>query len=235
VYRRRTIGAATAESVPQLPTQTSLAKIEPMSIDPNAPADAKVDGRRASRQRNLAAVVDAMLELFAEGNFEPGAQEVAERSGVSRRSVFRYFDDMETLGRLAIQRMHDRLSRSMRPDEPVSAPLADRIASLARQRARLFEIGAPAARVLRLRAPFNPLMAEELEKNRLLLDSQVETYFAAEFDAMDPSLRPELLAAVQMLYAFEPFESLLVRGVPHQRAIEVVERAVTGIFASLQG
>ena len=60
-------------------------------------APARPDGRRASRERNRIAVVDALLDLYAEGNLRPGAGEVARRAGLSRRSVFRYFDDLDDL------------------------------------------------------------------------------------------------------------------------------------------
>ena len=69
-----------------------------------------VDGRRASRDRNLNAVVDALLDLFQEGNLRPGADEIAARSGLSRRSVFRYFDALDDLARVAIARQPARVS-----------------------------------------------------------------------------------------------------------------------------
>jgi AcrR family transcriptional regulator len=190
----------------------------------------KVDGRRASRARNLLAVVDAMLELFAEGNLDPGAQEIAERSGVSRRSVFRYFDDMESLGRVAIKVVHDRLAPFMVPPAPVTAPLNERVHALAQQRASLFERAAPAARVLRVRAPFRPLMREELERNRRILDSLVATYFADELDRFDASARQEVLDALCALYSFEMFEFLSAHGPVPAHPQAVVERAVSALL-----
>ena len=48
-----------------------------------------VDGRRVRRDRNRDAVVDALLTLYGEGNLEPGSAEIAERAGLSPRSLFR--------------------------------------------------------------------------------------------------------------------------------------------------
>src|SRR3954449_6870122 len=57
------------------------------------------DGRhrrsRASRRR----IGDAMIELVREGNPSPTAEEVARRAGTAIRTVFRHFDDMESLYR----------------------------------------------------------------------------------------------------------------------------------------
>ena len=62
------------------------------------------DGRTARRDRNREAVLDAVLELFSEDAASPAPDDVAARSGVSLRSVYRYFDDMETLIRAAMAR-----------------------------------------------------------------------------------------------------------------------------------
>ncbi len=63
----------------------------------NETSRAEGDGRRrrstASRQR----IVEAILELAREGAAAPGAEAVAERAGVGRRTVFRLFKDMESL------------------------------------------------------------------------------------------------------------------------------------------
>ena len=45
----------------------------------------------------MAAVLDAVHQLFVEGHHEPAAEEVAARSGVSLRSIYRYFPDREQL------------------------------------------------------------------------------------------------------------------------------------------
>ena len=51
----------------------------------------QTDGRTARRDRNREAVLDAALALFTAGELEPTAAAVAERSGVSLRSVYRYW------------------------------------------------------------------------------------------------------------------------------------------------
>lgn len=205
-----------------------------MSGDDPIPAS-HTDGRRANRERNLLAVVDAMLELYAEGNLDPGAQEVADRSGVSRRSVFRYFDDMEALGRFAIRIIEERLAPYLTPDTPVTASLPDRIHALARQRAAHYRHAAPAARVMRVRAPFKPLMRQELERNRKFFNDQVAAYFAAELDDLPPDVRRETLAAVQLLYAFESFEFLTANHSSLPEARAAIERTVTALFAAALG
>ncbi|MES2096006.1 MAG: TetR/AcrR family transcriptional regulator [Pseudomonadota bacterium] len=55
------------------------------------------DGRRRRSQTSRDKIVAAMLELVAEGQITPSADQVASRAGVGLRTVFRHFADMESL------------------------------------------------------------------------------------------------------------------------------------------
>lgn len=100
------------------------------------------DGRRersaASRRRILASMVD----LIERGQPSPTAEAVAARAGVSLRTVFRHFDEMENLhlqiAALVFERVRHILERPFeRRDWP--AGLDEAIA----RRAEFFEVMAP--------------------------------------------------------------------------------------------
>src|SRR4051794_13288243 len=55
------------------------------------------DGRAARSVRTRRAIVDALRALHHEGDLRPTAPRVAERAGVSVRTVWQHFDDLETL------------------------------------------------------------------------------------------------------------------------------------------
>ena len=57
------------------------------------------DGRRARGQLSRSKIVAAMIELVREGTVAPTAEQVASRAEVGLRTVFRHFDDMESLYR----------------------------------------------------------------------------------------------------------------------------------------
>ncbi|HEX4917824.1 MAG TPA: TetR/AcrR family transcriptional regulator [Limnobacter sp.] len=59
----------------------------------------QADGRRDRGARNKQLIVNAFLDYIREGNLNPTAQQVSERAGVGLRTVFRHFQDMETLYR----------------------------------------------------------------------------------------------------------------------------------------
>jgi AcrR family transcriptional regulator len=59
----------------------------------------KIDGRIKRGEDNRKRISKAFLELLRAGVPSPTAELVAEKAGVGLRSVFRHFDDMETLFR----------------------------------------------------------------------------------------------------------------------------------------
>ncbi len=146
-----------------------------------------LDGRRARREQNVEAVVDAMLDLLGEGNLSPGAAAVAERSGVSLRSVFRYFDDMDSLTSRAIARQMERAAPLFDLlDDSGSTP--ERAERLAAHRVMQHAMLGPYARIAILRSAEYPVVAEGLATRRDALRRQVEALFATELDR--PSTSP---------------------------------------------
>lgn len=166
------------------------------------------DGRHARRERNRLAVVDAMLALYGEGDLDPSSDAIAERAGLSPRSLFRYFDDLDDLVRVAISRQHERLLPIVRIDVSVAAPLADRVDRLVTQRLRLFDKIASVGIVSRVRAPFQPLIASELALSRSLLRRQVEQLFATELAARGGAGAAGAIAAIDVLTSFEALQLL---------------------------
>ncbi len=192
-----------------------------------APAEVPVDGRTARRDRNRDAVLDAVIELFGEGLLMPAAAEVAERSGVSPRSVFRYFEDTDALARAAI-------TRRMEVVEPLFALLDaavgsrdERIERLVRARLRLWDAAAPVAQAVIVRAPVNPLLAAQLDHNRRRLRAQVEEVFGAELDTCEPPDRPALLAAADLLCGYDSLDQLRrQRGLSVEETHDILVRAL---------
>lgn len=61
------------------------------------PEKTVLDGRRLRSERSRTAIIEAMLALQDDGVLVPTAHQVAERSGINIRSIFRHFEDMEAL------------------------------------------------------------------------------------------------------------------------------------------
>lgn len=55
------------------------------------------DGRRQRSGRSRRQIIEALFELMREGEMSPTAAMVAERANVGLRTVFRHFEDMESI------------------------------------------------------------------------------------------------------------------------------------------
>jgi AcrR family transcriptional regulator len=186
------------------------------------------DGRHRRSEASRAAVVDALLGLYDDGVLQPGAGEIAARAGVSERSVFRHFDDLESLAEAAIERQWSRIAPYYEPPARDGA-VGDRIGGLVRQRIALHNAAAPVARAGALLAPRSPIVRRTLAARRSVLRRQVAELFAAELDAA--SDHAVLLAALDAAASFEQVEYLrATSGLSAARAAAVMTRMLTALL-----
>jgi len=192
-----------------------------------------VDGRTARRDRNREAVLDAVLELFAEGRLQPGAAEVAGRSGVSLRSVYRYFEDTDALVRAAIARNLEKIRPLFEVERLGEGALAGRVDRIVTARLRLYEQIAPMTRATLQRAGTNAIIREQLESTMRDARRQVEEMFAPELDAMAAATAGEVAAGLDVLLGFHSMEHLRhTRGLSGPEAHRVLVRATTALAAA---
>jgi TetR/AcrR family transcriptional regulator of autoinduction and epiphytic fitness len=156
------------------------------------------DGRSARSQRTRTAVVDALLDLNREGNLRPTAREIAERAGVSLRSVYVHFDDLEDLF-LAAAKRHVEVISGMLVEVPSTGPLRSRAETLMRMRSRIFEELGNVRKAAALQEPFSPTLAHWLGAAQTVARHEVERVFANELDELSPDVRLRRIAAVNAL------------------------------------
>lgn len=189
-----------------------------------------VDGRHARRERNRLAVVDAMLEMYDDGNYEPSSDEIAARAGLSARSLFRYFDDLDDLVRVTISRQYDRVRPLAQIDPSPDAPLAERIDRLVASRLRTYAAIATVGRVSRARALTQPLIAVQIAQARALWRAQISALFAPELASTDDG--EAVLAALDALTSFEAVVYLREQGGRDGEIERTLTVAVARLLAS---
>ena len=166
-------------------------------------SDTTIDGRRARRHRSRDLAVDALLDLLNEGVVRPTAQQVAERSGVSLRSIFRIFDDVESLNAAACARQVTRV-RHLFVDVPAEGTLDARISQVITINGRLYESIAPVRRAALRAAPESAAVQETLARARGWVRGEVERVFA---DELGQGSR-DAVAAVELALSFEAWDHL---------------------------
>jgi TetR/AcrR family transcriptional regulator of autoinduction and epiphytic fitness len=158
----------------------------------------RVDGRTARAVRTRVAIVDAHLALLHDGDLRPTGERIAERAGVSLRTLWTNFKDMETLFAASGERLTELQLDAYRPI-PAGLPLRERITAFCRQRAQMLEILAPAARAAATREPFSPALRRNRANEIARVREEITTLFAPELAVAGPGraeLRNALVAAV---------------------------------------
>lgn len=130
------------------------------------PAD-PVDGRRMRSERSRELIISAMLSLVREGDMNPSAASVAERAGVGLRSVFRHFEDMDTL----YQEIAGHIERIVLPK--IVAPFQSRhwrgrLEELVKRRAAIYEEIMPYRVVAHLRRFVSAYLMDSYRRSMLL-------------------------------------------------------------------
>lgn len=193
-------------------------------VDDEVPAD----GRRARRHRSRDLAVDALLDLLNEGVSRPTAQQVAERSGVSLRSIFRIFDDVQSLHTTASERQMSRV-RHLFVDIPSSGTLEERVRSTVATTTRLYESVAPIRRAALRAAPESEPLQRQLAHARVWLRTEIDRVFAPELARIDD---PDVFAAVETALSFETWDQLRsAQGRAPERAAASITHTLTALLS----
>jgi TetR/AcrR family transcriptional regulator of autoinduction and epiphytic fitness len=139
----------------------------------------RIDGRTARSERTRNAIVDAHVQLIAQGDLRPTADRIAKIAGVSLRALWSHFADMEALFAASGQRILDQRDAAFEPI-PTDLPLPQRIQAFCHQRARLLEQIAPAAKASALKEPFSPALQSYRRIHVDRVRDELRILFAAE-------------------------------------------------------
>ena len=192
-----------------------------------------LDGRQSRTARSRVAICEACLDLVQEGALQPSADEIAERAGVSRRSIFNHFSDLaelyDAVAEVGLQRCAPLLETIAEED-----PLSRRIDQLVRVRSRFLEATAPFTRALTAQALVGPAadQARRISKEALRFQHRdVERLFRREVEDLPSSERSEILEAVSAAMAPLLWETLRRnRGLSISRARALMKRTLVAIL-----
>jgi len=186
----------------------------------------EADGRKHRSQKSQARIVNAMLELVAQGNLEPSADQISDIAKVGRRSVFRHFKDMDTLYR----EITDSIATTMGSIvlEPFqAADWTGRVLELVDRRAVGFEkmkLFLLAGQVHRHRSPYlKGSHAQFVQMLRQILLGLLPKEIARNAD---------LVEALDMLLSFETWSRLRDdQGLSTARSKRVLKQAIQSVLA----
>ena len=137
------------------------------------------DGRKRRSGKSRRRIIEAMFELLREGEMSPKAIDVAERAGVGLRTVFRHFEDLESI----FEEMTEELKAINMPK--VLAPLTatdwrERLLELADRNADLYESVFPMQVALSFRRFRSNVLQRQYQSEIKLLRSSLELLLPAK-------------------------------------------------------
>lgn len=194
---------------------------QPVEIDATADSG-RLDGRAARSAKTRDAIADALLDLLGEAKLRPTAREIAERAGVSVRSVYVHFDDLEDLFCVAANRHYTRIAPMLTPVAATGSP-TERAHALVRQRIRLYARTGAVSRATRLHAESSPTLARILRDARTLSRTDLERVFGAELPAPDDPRRAHTIAVLDVLTGPGTWETLREQ---HELTVEAALQCV---------
>jgi AcrR family transcriptional regulator len=186
-----------------------------------APVTASSDGRRRRGQDNRAKIVAAMLDIIHAGDLAPSAEQVAQRADVGLRTVFRHFQDMDSLFRemsvVIMGELHAAAETPFRSED-----WRERVVELVERRGWAFEKVGPflrATSLLQRRSKYMDIDHARLVKAlREILEQQLPPAVAGD------QLK---LEALDLLLSFEAWSRLRrEQGLSAQRAQDTLAAAV---------
>jgi AcrR family transcriptional regulator len=149
-------------------------------------------------ERSRQAILDAFYELVGEGVLQPTANQVAERSGLGIRSVFRHFSEMDSLFAELSARLHDDFREFIEVEKP-DGNVDQRAKALVVARCEMFERIAPYLRAVSLNRLRSDWLMQEHEAADGRLTGMVY-FWLPEIERAPQSLRDAIKATLSFDY-----------------------------------
>lgn len=170
------------------------------------------DGRSARRERNRDAVIDALVALTKEGADEPSIDDIADRAGVSYRSVYRYFTDRSEMMEAATDRAMAWLQpKLINASGPVLTgdPADDRIDSIVNARVEMYGQIADMVRATMVQSFSNRKINDVFVSSRNLSRRQIAMRFEAELNEFDERERQLRITAMDQVLSFQAIDYVM--------------------------
>ena len=172
-----------------------------------------------------------MLELLREGS-RPTVAQVAERAGLSERTVYHHFAERDRVLEVAAELQVGRVL-SMVQAIPTDLPLDERIRRFVSARATVLEDITPVRRAAMLVEADAPRLRELRDQTLAAARRLTEATFAPELDGLDDDVRLRRIAAIDTAATWVTWEHLRTSiGLSVEEASEVVRDTVSAVLRS---
>jgi AcrR family transcriptional regulator len=179
------------------------------SNDPSALRE--VDGRTARKNSNRDAVVEAALQLFQAGKSNVKMEDLAEASGISVRSAYRYFANVDEVLEAAMVANLSQYGHLFEIDNLGRGPLPERIRALVAARVNLISAAYPMITAVLRHVHADNAIGAQVRWRLQHMYLQNAEMFGSEFSRMTAVESRQIAAAVDSLLGYYTFDSMTNR------------------------
>jgi TetR/AcrR family transcriptional regulator, regulator of autoinduction and epiphytic fitness len=196
-------------------------------------AETRVDGRTERSRRTREAIVSAHMALVLEGELKPTAPVIAQRAGISVRSLWLHFADMEAVFAATAEAVFDQVG-GFGPRIDPHLPLDERIRVFVERKLAHIEAIDPFARASELREAHSPALRRNHARHVSSEADHIAETFEPELAGLPTGTRDDVLAALTATTAWRCWTTMREQlGLDRDRITSVLELTVAALLASV--
>ena len=201
-------------------------------ISPSPQKPARIDGRRQRSERTKQTIMDAYIALLRETPEIPTAAQIAARAGISTRSIFERFNDLQTLS-LATVDYAFTIGEAQAVVRNVDGDRPSRLKSHVETRANTCEQWLPLWRVVVANEGKLQELKARIRFIREAVVKRIELMYRPELAVMADVERRDLLIALEALIDFESWGRMReLHGLSFNEACQVWTRTIDRMLPS---
>ena len=185
--------------------------------------------RRRNPEQTRKAIIEGLLSAVHDGEFDPTTRAIADRAGVSERSIFVHFPTRAALITASVDQQSEQVEALIADLDPAQ-PLDQRIDAVVRQGEAIFAL----QRQPRVVGLIESLRTPAVDARMRLTDTRIRDALAGGFASeLDRHEGEQLLDLIEATVGW-PYRHHLMdrRGLSRHAASEAVRRALTGMLTA---
>ena len=189
------------------------------------------DGRRARTVRTRAAILDSAVSQIEAGDLKPTAASIAAGAGLSVRSVFQHFADLDDLFLAVADRQTNRVA-VLYASMVYVGDFSSRLEAFLGYRVELYEFIAPFRRLALHHERLSPVVASRMQLAREIHRYDVERAFAPETEILRARGESTIVAQIAGLSSFVTWDEWRrVEQLTVEETRRLLGRSLAGLLA----
>lgn len=203
-----------------------------LSMQNETKVKASPDGRHLRSERSRSVIAKAMLELVRETGQMPTTDSVADRAGVSRRSVFRHYADVSELLSAAYELQREDAFTRYPPRDPSQWSESERVQAFTERGTALYEYVSSVRRAAVHMSRDYPVLNDLMRDDDTLHRSLIAKLFDSSFDKLNATDRITFLNTMVAASSWSAWEAMRhEQGLDVEAARDVIRTTFNSVLA----